>query len=110
MEEIDLLIEDYQRRLVTINKEKELNKGKMKSIRLEVKASCYRYFLVELNRIKKLLDSENSTIENGICPNCGEIDNGNCACMRNKCIKCGNPVGNVTFTVCDECWDKEYKK
>jgi hypothetical protein len=25
---------------------------------------------------------------------------------KNKCIRCGNPVGNTVFTFCDECWDK----
>ena len=39
------------------------------------------------------------------CPNCGEELNSECACMRNKCIECGAPVGNITFTVCDDCWD-----
>jgi NAD-dependent SIR2 family protein deacetylase len=43
------------------------------------------------------------------CYNCGEtVDE--CACMRNKCIRCGRPVGNITFTICDECWDKEHSK
>ena len=41
------------------------------------------------------------------CPNCKETGE-ECACARNKCNKCGKPVGNITFTVCDECWDKEY--
>ena len=40
------------------------------------------------------------------CPNCGENANSECACKRNKCIDCGGPVGNVTFTVCDQCWPK----
>ena len=41
------------------------------------------------------------------CPNCQE-PTGQCACMRNKCVLCGEPVGNITFTVCDDCWeDKE---
>lgn len=40
------------------------------------------------------------------CPNCKEPE-GNCACIRNICVKCGKPVGNITFTVCDECWDKK---
>ena len=43
------------------------------------------------------------------CPNCYET-NLVCACLRNKCVKCGNPVGNITFTVCDKCWNKEYKE
>ncbi len=40
------------------------------------------------------------------CPNCKE-NKKKCACMRNKCIRCGKPVGNITFTVCDKCWDKK---
>lgn len=39
------------------------------------------------------------------CPNCKEM-NVNCACMRNKCLHCGKPVGNITFAACDDCWDK----
>ena len=35
------------------------------------------------------------------CKECGPV----CACQRNKCVVCGAPVGNITFTVCDECWD-----
>ena len=38
------------------------------------------------------------------CPNCKE-EIKECACMRNKCIKCGKAVGNITFTICDECFD-----
>ena len=41
------------------------------------------------------------------CPNCKETVK-ECACMRNICYKCGKPVGNITFTVCDECWDIKY--
>lgn len=43
------------------------------------------------------------------CPNCKEIVE-QCACMRNICHKCGKPVGNITFTVCDDCWDETFKK
>jgi hypothetical protein len=43
------------------------------------------------------------------CPNCGETIKV-CACIRNKCIKCSNPVGNITFTVCDNCWDLDTKR
>lgn len=43
------------------------------------------------------------------CPNCGETVK-ECACMRSKCVECGAPVGNITFTVCDECWDKEIER
>lgn len=42
------------------------------------------------------------------CPNCKETVK-ECACMRNKCHRCGAPVGNITFSVCDECWDKPKK-
>lgn len=40
------------------------------------------------------------------CPNCKEKIK-ECGCIRNKCIKCGKPVGNITFSVCDYCWDAE---
>lgn len=43
------------------------------------------------------------------CPNCKETSK-DCACMRNKCIKCGGSVGNITFTQCDECWNKSEPK
>ena len=39
------------------------------------------------------------------CPNCKERKVV-CACLRNTCFQCGKPVGNITFTACDECWDK----
>ena len=52
MKELELLIEDYQRRLSTLNEEMLKNIGKMKYSRLETKASCYRYFIVELERLK----------------------------------------------------------
>jgi hypothetical protein len=39
-----------------------------------------------------------------MCANCGKPADGNCDCMKNKCIKCGKPVGNITFTYCDTCW------
>ncbi len=41
------------------------------------------------------------------CLNCGETVDP-CACIRNKCVKCGEPVGNITFTICDKCWDNEH--
>lgn len=43
------------------------------------------------------------------CLNCKEIED-ECACLRNKCLGCGEPVGNITFTVCDQCWDKKHPK
>ena len=42
-----------------------------------------------------------------ICPNCKKPNDGNCDCMKNICIKCGKPVGNITFSVCDNCWDEK---
>lgn len=41
------------------------------------------------------------------CSNCHETKTP-CACMRNKCVHCGKPVGNITFTLCDECWEDYY--
>ncbi len=41
------------------------------------------------------------------CLNCKETIE-QCACMRNICTKCGKPVGNITFTICDNCWDIEF--
>jgi hypothetical protein len=29
--------------------------------------------------------------------------------MRNICNRCGKPVGNITFSFCDACWNKEDK-
>lgn len=43
------------------------------------------------------------------CPNCKETEK-ECGCIRNKCNQCGKPVGNITFTVCDECWDIIFPK
>lgn len=40
------------------------------------------------------------------CPNCGERKV-ECACVRNLCFSCGKPVGNIVFTICDECWNKK---
>lgn len=53
MEEIDQLIEDYKRRLVSIKQLIKDNVGKMNCQRLEAKASCYRTFITELERINK---------------------------------------------------------
>ena len=43
------------------------------------------------------------------CPNCKETIE-LCACMRNICKRCGNPVGNITFAICDDCFDKPKAK
>ncbi len=52
-EEIEQLLEDYKRRLMTIKKEISDNHGKMKTQRMEAKASCYRTMITELERILK---------------------------------------------------------
>lgn len=36
------------------------------------------------------------------CKICGSIMK-ECKCMLNKCILCGEPVGNITHTICDKC-------
>lgn len=51
---VELLIEDYKRRLKTIKEEITKNPGKMKCSRLEAKASCYRTFISELERIDEI--------------------------------------------------------
>lgn len=56
--------------------------------------------------LKKELES--TTNEQATCPNCKEPDNGDCKCMQNKCRDCDKPVGNVTFTLCDGCWEKKH--
>jgi len=38
------------------------------------------------------------------CANCKETI-AECACMRNICVKCNKPVGNITFSHCDKCFD-----
>lgn len=43
------------------------------------------------------------------CSQCGESVQP-CACMRAICDECKEPIGNVTFTVCDNCWDKLHPK
>lgn len=66
-------------------------------------------------RIEKQLSDEDFKkllVDNGIiipkseepCGNCKEI-NVVCKCIKNICIRCGYSVGNITFTVCDDCWD-----
>ena len=53
--------------------------------------------------------NQNKVITAKPCPNCNETEQP-CACMRNICYKCGKPVGNITFTVCDDCWDVLYPR
>ena len=52
MEEIKILIEDYERRLNTIDNQLEKGGNTREMInRLNVKAGCYRTFLSELTRV-----------------------------------------------------------
>ena len=53
---------------------------------------------------KWLGGGELTSSEQPACPNCKECQTV-CACLRNTCFRCGSPVGNITFTVCDACWD-----
>jgi len=61
------------------------------------------------NRIKQLQEQMEKSKVKPLCPNCKETVQ-ECGCKRNKCARCGEPVGNVTFTVCDTCWDIEFPK
>lgn len=43
-----------------------------------------------------------------LCENYKELEQ-ECACMRNKCLRCSKSVDNITFTVCDDCCGDEHK-
>lgn len=43
------------------------------------------------------------------CPRC-QSDEVVCHCQKTECLSCGNPVGNPTFTKCDDCFRKLAKK
>ena len=58
MQELDNLIEQYQRRLLTLKEEISKTANDVKLFRLEVKASCYRTFLGELEKLKTQLNEE----------------------------------------------------
>ena len=65
------------------------------------------YNEINMNNSSKIIKEViNMTVSDNPCPNCKEIIN-ECACIRNKCVKCSNSIGNITFTVCDSCWDKK---
>lgn len=49
-----------------------------------------------MHKSRKSLDKQTEP-----CPNCKETVE-QCACMRNICHKCKKPVGNITFTICDD--------
>lgn len=66
----------------------------------------------EINWSNKSLDNstQNDMVKTDYteCPNCKE-KSPECGCIRNKCARCNGPVGNITFTICDKCWDLEEK-
>ena len=53
-EQVDLLIDDYQRKIKIINYIIEKTCDDVTLLRLKTKASCYRTFIVELERAKLL--------------------------------------------------------
>lgn len=53
------------------------------------------------------MENEKLKTEKTKCPNCKESQPP-CKCLRNICMRCGESVGNITFTVCDDCWDIEH--
>ena len=55
----------------------------------------------QIGKLRSLVDH---LPENNKCPNCHETKDP-CACLRNRCKLCGMPVGNITFTLCDDCWE-----
>lgn len=67
----------------------------------------YNKYWAEYDLIFKKNSLTTETItETKECHNCKEKKL-ECACLRNKCLNCGKSVGNVTFTYCDKCWDKQ---
>ena len=58
MQELDNLIAQYQKRVLTLTEEISKNPYVVRVARLEVKKSCYRTFIVELERLKTQLNEE----------------------------------------------------
>lgn len=54
-------------------------------------------------KLDRLRERVREAMGGASCPNCKETV-AECACMRNRCIGCGGPVGNITFAFCDTCW------
>jgi hypothetical protein len=65
------------------------------------------YLISFMKNLEWLNESPSMKVEaeksEGECPNCKETQQP-CACIRNTCHRCKNPVGNITFSVCDDCW------
>lgn len=58
MEQIEQLIDDYKRRLKTVMTEIRKGGNDLTINRLSTKASCYRTFIVELERAKESLNKK----------------------------------------------------
>ena len=58
MQELDNLIDQYQRRVFNLKHVILYSKDAVYKYKLETKASCYRTFLVELERLKTQLNEE----------------------------------------------------
>ncbi len=62
------------------------------------------YNLIPATDYLALLTGKQLTEREKPCANCKETI-AECACMRNICVKCNKPVGNITFSHCDKCFD-----
>jgi len=76
---------------------------------LETESYCGREYsfateITPLQAIALLTAKPMTEGEMRSCANCKETIQ-ECACMRNICVKCNKPVGNITFSVCDYCWN-----
>ncbi len=61
----------------------------------------------DLFRINKAIGNVNTALSDLFeCPKCHET-NAECRCLRGKCDICGKPLGKITYTFCDECWETE---
>ena len=61
----------------------------------------------DLFRINKAIGNVNTALSDLFeCPKCHET-NAECRCLRGKCDICGKPLGKITYTFCDECWESE---
>jgi len=91
-----------QRKIEKLEKFKQLCMGHIKNKDIDFWA---KYDVLQDELIS--IDKEIEQGEDEKCPNCKETISP-CACMRNICIRCGKPVGNITFTICDDCWNLEH--
>ena len=76
--EIKILIEDYERRITTINKLIDKEQSLLAKNRLETKRDCYRTFLSELQKCTAKSQRCNNckvdeVITDGCCNLCGAV-------------------------------------